>query len=253
MAKESAIVPQTSNFVALAPVENLASDGMFSPEELRQSVGTAPPSLGDLQKIKMPAGGSLAWELLDENGEEVAEKSFDAVIVAAQDTRVYYEKKYSGGNEPPSCVSLDMVHGIPDDEAPESITRECATCPMNQWGSAIDEAGNPTAGKACKERKQMLLFRPHDLMPVLLSAPTSSVKSVQSYIRRLPSQGTLYWGVVTRFTLSKQKNKGGIVYSQIECSPVRALTEEEVKAVRALRAQFVPAIETHIDETPDDE
>lgn len=244
MARSKALAKtESSEFQALAttPIED---DGMFSQKELKESMGTAPPSTRDFQRLKVPAGGSLAWEIIDENGEPDSVKSFDAIIVAAQDMRLFYAKKYSGGNEPPDCVSLDLINGAMNEDAPADITGLCATCPKNKWGSAVDESGEPTKGKACQERKQLLLLRPNDLMPCLLSVPPSSLASVQSYIRRLPAMiRRPFYGVVTTFELEKQKSDNGIPYSRVKLSLSRPLNADEVAAVRMLRDEFGAAIE----------
>lgn len=238
-AKSKAIVAST--FTALTPQS--VNKGRLSPEELKASLGAATPSVSDLDKIKVPSGGGTMWEVLDENGKEVDVKSFEAVILAAQDIRIFYATKYSGGNEPPDCLSLDLVHGLVGEDCPPDVTGECATCPKSKWGTATNDKGELTKGKACQERKQMLLLREHDVIPVFLSVPPSSLKEVQAYISRLVPTGEAYYTVVTEFTLRKEKNDNGIAYSQVVCNNVRPLNDAEFEAVKALRLQWMPAVE----------
>jgi len=233
--KKKAIV--ASGFAALTPQSDKGS--RLSQEELRESMGHARPSLGDLDKIKIPSGGTRYWSI----GEEDV-KEFEAIIVAAQDVRMWYATKYSGGNEPPDCMSLDLRHGIVGENCPDEITGDCATCPKAQWGTAVNDKGEPTKGKACSERKQMLIFRENDLAPLFMSIPPSSLKEVQGYINRLVPTGEAFWSVVTKFSLRKEKNDSGIDYSQVELEMVRPLTDEELKSMRLLRAQFTETVET---------
>jgi hypothetical protein len=194
---------------------------------------------GDLEKIKVPAGGSVNWEI---QGDPV--KHLDVVILAAQDIRVFYNKKYSGGNEAPDCMSLDCTTGVCGEDAPEEITGCCATCPKAEWGSAVDEDGNPSGGQACKQRKAMLVVQPHDSFPYVLNAPSSSLKNLKKYFGRLVSgQGRPFWSVVTRLVLAKTKSANGVPYSVIEPELIRVLDENEIEAVRELRENFAPALE----------
>ena len=239
-AKSKAIIK--SEFSILAPQKRTSSK--FSPEEIKENAGKRAPSISDLDKIKVPAGGAIMWEVLDVNGEEDNVKTFEAVIMAAQDVRVFYATKYSGGNEPPDCLSLDMIHGLVGEDCPPDVTGECASCPKAEWGSATNDKGDPAGGKACSERKQMLLFRPDDQAPVVLSVPPTSLKEVENYIRRLPiSRDELYWSCVTKFALKKEKSGSGIAYSQIVCDFVRGLNDEERETMRGIRSQYIPALE----------
>ena len=245
-AKSKALVPKQSNFLALSPALQESADDLFSPKEIKDSMGKQ--SMNDLEKIKVPSGGTTSWEVIGKNGEEEMVKALEVVVVAAQDVRVFYATKYSGGNEPPDCASLDCITGIVGENAPEEITGDCASCPKSQWGSAVDEDGNPTDGKACNERKMCLIYRPEDMVPIVLSIPPSSLKEVSRTFSRIAvARHRPYWGCVFSLTLSKEKNKRGIVYSQVQASFVRDLTAEEVAVVRDIREQFVPTVDAIAD------
>lgn len=247
MAKSTALaIPDT--FKALGPVIE-DEDALFSTDELQDSMGAEGFGPGDLERIKVPAGGSTTFEIGDD-----AAKSIDVVIVGAQDIRMFYNSKYTGGNEPPDCISLDLRMGVVGEDAPAEITGECATCPKAQWGSAKDDDGNPTAGQACSQRKVMLIYRPEDSFPFILSAPSSSLKNIKQYFGRLVSgHGRPFWGVVTRFTLEKKKSGSGIEYSVLAPEYLRDLTEDEVVAVKQIRARMLPALERRTPEGADAE
>lgn len=228
---------KTDSFKALSVIDD--SDSQFSQSELGDSMGAEGFGPGDLEKIKVPAGGSVNWEV-----QEESTKHLDVVILAAQDIRVFYNKKYSGGNEAPDCMSLDAVTGVCGEDAPAEITGCCATCPKAVWGSAVDKEGNPTGGQACKQRKAMLVVQPQDSFPFVLNAPSSSLKNLKKYFGRLVSgHGRPFWGVVTRLGLAKVKSANNVPYSVIEPELVRVLDDDEVDAVRGLRETFVPALE----------
>lgn len=236
MTSKALAIPD--QFKALGPVVE-DEDSMFSQAELQDSMGSKGFGPGDLERIKVPAGGSTNWEIYDE-----AQKALDIVIIAAQDVRAFYAKKYSGGNEPPDCLSLDCKFGVVGEDAPDEITGNCATCPKAQWGSAVNDDGEQTGGQACNQRKMMMVYRPEDSFPFVLSIPPSSLKNLQKYFGRLVSgHDRPYWGVVTRLTLESQKSGGGIKYSSVVPEFLRELTDDEVVACKQLRERFVPALE----------
>ena len=137
----------------------------------------------------------------------------------------YYRDKYAGGNEPPDCGSFDGVTGEGDPGG------ACVKCRYNQFGSG--ESG----GKACKNRRRIYILREGEVFPVLLSLPTGSLKEFTRYIQRLLSRGKKSLAVVTRFSLKKAVNTGGIAYSQAQFNMERALTEAELTVVSDLATQ----------------
>jgi hypothetical protein len=152
-------------------------------------------------------------------------KEFTGVILYHHPLFAYYRDKYAGGNEPPDCGSFDGVTGEGDPGG------ACAKCRYNQFGSG--EGG----GKACKNRRLIYILREGEVFPVLLSLPTGSLKEFTRYIQRLLSRGKKSLAVVTRFSLKKAVNTGGIAYSQAQFTAERPLTETELAAVSNLAAQ----------------
>lgn len=242
MTKAKKALAKPITFSALSPTFD-DDDALFSPDEIMDSIGKQ--SVRNLEKIKVPSGGSIVWEVIGEDGEPDVVKTLEAVIVETQDTRQWYAKKYSGGNEPPDCVSIDMINGVPGDDCPPEITGNCQTCPKNQWGSAVDDEGNPTNGKACQERKLVLMYREDDMVPLLLSIPPTSLTVFEKDMGRIAvAKRRPIWAMVWKFSLTKEKNARNIEYSQVKAEFVRNLKEEEVLAMRELRKQFVPEMES---------
>ena len=71
----------------------------------------------------------------------------------------------------------------------------------------------------------------------MLSLPTGSLKEFTRYIQRLLSHGKKSLAVVTRFSLKKAVNTGGIAYSQAQFNIERVLNETELPAVSSLATQ----------------
>jgi len=83
-------------------------------------------------------------------------------------------------------------------------------------------------------------LREGEIFPLLLSLPTGSLKEFSRYIKRLLSKGKKSNSVVTRFSLKKAVNNGGIAYSQAQFAVDRSLTAEEYTLINQLSEQVKP-------------
>lgn len=212
----------------LALVETFAaltvSDGISPMEIIEINLGGAVDPK-NLTKIKVPSGGSQAFEVPTLSGEAEYNKELVGVIVGIGRKRVYYATKYTGGNERPDCASEDGITGKAAEGCP--LGGKCSECPMDEWGTARDEEGNPTNGKACQERKVILLMTQESILPLMIECPTGSLSPVEKYLTDLSAAQKLYFHVVTRFKLSKETSKGGVDYSALAPGIVRDLEPEE--------------------------
>lgn len=181
---------------------------------------------GGFERIKIPSAGSTVFEVPGEDPNEPdSVKEFSAVILYHHPLHAYYKNKYTGGNQPPDCGSFD---GITGEGNPGG---NCAKCPYNQFGSG--ENGS----KACKNRRRIYVLREGEIFPLLLSLPTGSLKEFSRYIKRLLSKGKKSNSVVTKFSLKKAVNSGGIAYSQAQFTIDRQLTNDEFALINKLSEQ----------------
>jgi len=225
MANE--IVKKEENALAFGGAVNL---GEVFAEELD---GLTP----SFERIKIPAGGGLAYEVPGEDPDSPdSVKEFKAVILYHHPINCYYEEEYTGGNNPPDCGSMDGKVGI---EAETGMVKSCADCEFNKFGSAKN------GGKACKQKRRIYLLREGEALPTILSLPTGSLGEFSKYVMRLLSKGKKTNGVVTKFTLKKAQNSGGINYSQAVFAGDRELTEDELKNVLPMSEQ-VKNMATHV-------
>jgi len=185
------------------------------------------------EKIKIPSGGSTAFEIPDENGELAPVKEFSGVILHQHALSMYYKSAYTGGSNPPDCGSYDGKVGAGDPGG------ECKNCPLNEFGTGVNGA------KACKNRRRLYILREGELFPVLLSLPTGSLKNYTEYLQRYLSKGLKPWQYVTRFSLKKAVNSGGIAFSQASFRKDRDLTKQEL-AVVAPFAEQIKAYARHV-------
>ena len=72
---------------------------------------------------------------------------------------------------------------------------------------------------------------------MILSLPTGSLKEFSRYIKRLLSKGRKSNSVVTRFSLKKTTNSGGITFSQAQFAIDRVLSPQEHALIEALSEQ----------------
>ena len=181
---------------------------------------------GSFERIKIPSGGMTIFEVPSDNPDEPENvKEFPAVILHHHPLNAFYKTKYTGGSNPPDCGSMDGIcgNGTPGGE--------CAKCPYNKFGSGENGA------KACKNRRRIYLMREGEIFPMVLSLPTGSLKGFTRYIVQLISKGKNSNTVVTKFSLRKATNKGGVAYSQALFSVDRDLTPDEIALMAELTEQ----------------
>ena len=203
----------------------IATQGEKVKVVLEANLGGDKISQFDLDKVTVPAGGGIAWEVPGLMGPE-STPEIEGVIVGWKPVRSLYLTSFQDApGTPPNCSSDDGLVGFGDPlEKGIEERRDCATCPMNQWGSAID--GN---GKRCAERRLLFVLRKNDQIPIMVVVPPTSLKNAKSYFLRLTQNNVPYYGVITGLTLSKAKSKSGITYSQIEFKVKGILAEPDVE------------------------
>ena len=177
-------------------------------------------------RIKIPAGGSTAFEIPDGDSDEgQMVKEIEGVILLHHPAYAYYAEKYAGGNNPPDCGSFDGVNGNGNPGG------SCANCPYNQFGSGEGQ------GKACKNRRMLYILIENEMFPYVLSLPTGSLKEFTKYVKRQLSKGRKLSQIVTKISLKKATNNSGIAFSQAVFSFGRILDENEKVAVCKMVAQ----------------
>lgn len=169
--------------------------------------------LFDFDRIKIPSGGGLAFEVPgeDEANPDV-EKEIVGVIVDHHPINGYWPEKYDGANQAPECSSMDGKVG--------SCGQNCKLCSHNKFGSD----GN---GKACKNMHRVYILKEGQMFPALLTLPPTSLKNFSNFImKQIVMKGRKSTGVVVKVTLKKATNANGIVYSQAVFSVESTLDAE---------------------------
>ena len=193
---------------------------------LAENTGGRKLTAFDLDRIKFPSGGGLAWEVPTMEGEPDINREIAAIIIAKRRGRVYYDAPFDGQSNPPTCFSEDGITGIGEPGG------QCAVCPLNEFGS--DSGG----GKACSEREVLFLLRRQDAIPIVLSVPSTSLRGLNKYFLRLTSHGRPFWRVESTIGLENTKNKSGIEFSRLKITTGAILTPDEVARVGEIAIQM---------------
>lgn len=176
-----------------------------------------------LDKVKIPAGGGLAFEVPGEDPDSPdSEKEIIGVIVDHYPLNSFWTEKYNGQNVAPNCYSTDNRIGI------GTPGGECAKCSYNKFGS-----GEDGQSKACKNAHRLYILRSGELYPVVVTIPPTSLKSLSDYLaKRIVTKGLRSYGVVTKLTLKKATNNTGIAYSQVQFAVVEKLSPENAEILK---------------------
>jgi len=226
LVKKEAVKKET----ALSPFVIFNTEIADIREAMNVNVGDAGLTAGDLERIKIPAGGGTAWTIQGLDGEEMV-KELSGIIIAWRDTRAYWSVPMdeSDGNMPPDCYSLDARTG---NGKPGG---NCHKCPNAEFGS--DAKGE---GQACKLVRQLFLVREDNLLPEIVHLPPSSLKPARQYFLRLASKGAPCYSVITKIGLEKTKNGQGIVYAKAALTSGGRLTPEQTQRAKDYAAMIDP-------------
>lgn len=172
----------------------------------------------------------------------------DVVIVgvAPSVSKTFYAQAYvSGDDNAPDCFSLDGV--APDASAPRKQNDLCGTCPNNQWGSVITQAGK--RAKACQDNRRLAVVPLHDIEnrtyggPMMLRLPPTSLANLASYSAQLERAGVDFPYVATRLAFDYT-----VAYPKLTFEPLTMLDDEQAEQV--LQAMQDPLISRMLNESP---
>lgn len=227
-----------AEFPAIAPNEALA-------EMLAEAMDGIELSPQDLPRIKVPSGGGTLWTVV-KDGKETAVDEVSGALVFLKKQRLFWSNPDPSGSAP-DCVSLDGKRPEPGGMfAPDGPSGDqnpfgtCEKCPMSK--AMTDLKGG--RGSACKEQRLLFLVQPGTMLPVVVTAPPSSIKSIEKYIVSLVMQGTPWWQVRAKLTLERATNKANQTFARIVATPDGKFTNEEAVAVKAYGTYIKDLVES---------
>lgn len=186
----------------------------------------------DLPRVKVPSGGSTIWEIPSLTGTE-GEKVLSGVVVHFKLTRAYWDPDADTGT-PPQCRSNDGRIGVGDPGG------DCKTCPLAQYGTAVDDKGQPAPGQACNAKEIWFMLRPGSFLPLVVALPATSLKAAKAHRTVLAGAGIKLPAVVTEITLKATKNAKGDSYAIIEPKVGGMLSPEEAQRAAEYAAALRP-------------
>ena len=209
--------------------------------ELQDEMADLDPESGiTCRQIKVPSGGGIAYEVQgEEEGDAEPMKEIQGVIVFTHRLSGYWPGSFGSTKDAkdkiPVCSSMDGKTGL----RPETgEVMECESCPFNQYGTGVDEKGNPSRGKACKNMRRIYLMMDGDPNFYLLSVPPTSIKDVNKQLTKILASGTPYTGMIVSLTLERVQNSGGIFYSKVIIKKKGLLPPSAAARVIQLRSEI---------------
>lgn len=219
---------------AIAKTTSMVPDfarGIDTPEEaLKDNLRGRTPRL---PQIRILHAGANCFQSPD--GQKPDE--IRGVILDHSPARAYWKQSFQDGGtgNRPDCSSVNGEN--PDPRAPSAQATRCADCENNQWGSALDEKGNPASGKACKEMARIHIITKDQMIPQRLTLPPSSLRNFDEYMTYLGSRGLHMNAVNTVFKAVEAANKQQIKFTSVEMSDdgYSVETEEEYRNLKKNR------------------
>lgn len=217
---------------------------------MEENLGGAEFDALDLDRVKIPSGGGITFEVPTLEGIEPKAK-ITGVIIKQRLVRAFWKEGLddSGGGTPPDCTSPDnhWGYGDPGDRL-KSEGRGCADCPMSDFGTA---KGGEGAGQACQQRHQLFIAIPGEVLPILVSLPPTSLHAIKKYLGRLSSRVIPFYAVTTTISLKKETSGAGQDYAEAVFEFGERLAPEEIEQVRRYAEAMAPILDkVRITETP---
>lgn len=155
----------------------------------------------------------------------------DVVLIKVNkdQSKTYYASGFSAeasDRQKPDCASSNGI--APDAGVASPQAPLCATCPKNEWGSKISEAGKKI--KACQDNVRVAVAPIDDIEhPLMLSVPPASIKPLSEYGLALKKRNVGYQMVLTRLGFEQGEATPKLTFSPRGYLPKDVYTQ--VKAV----------------------
>lgn len=179
------------------------SNEVAIPDYLKQMMaeGTVTSTLGAMET---GAGGvprvttkGKIFRFKEGEDEEKAGTSIKVIILGVNPeqglSHTFYKDGYSpDSSDPPDCSSMNGV--VPDNWIATPVSKTCAGCPNQVWGSAKSMSGGKA--KACRDSKQIYLVKakdfaenPLECTAYLMTITVNSLKNFSTYGKELAAKG----------------------------------------------------------------
>ena len=184
------------------------------------------------------------------DGSPVPNGEAEVLVLAQQSERAYYEGEFDPTVvQVPACYSFDLETPHPESPSPQNTT--CDNCPWDKWGS-----GKRGKGKGCRESARVAVIpasAPLETGPLYqCSFPITSLSSVQDFVSRCNSSGTLLGQYVTRLKVVPDPK----TFFKASLTPIRKIEAQDLanllKRMAQAREQLIQPYPT-FEEAPQQE
>ena len=202
---------------------------------------------------------SLRNGMISYMGEPVKDNKLSCIVMCASHVHAYYDGPYDPDKlRNPTCFAISMngVDMKPHENVAHPMSDACATCPMNEWGSA----GNGRKGKACKQTRRLVLLpasaadsaeEVQKAEMAIVDLPVTSQKEYGKLVNQVAAvTGLPVWGAITMMSVAPDQR------TQFKVSLTPTETIEDPDVLRALKARVEEAERiaiTPYDQTQEDE
>jgi hypothetical protein len=238
---------QIGGELSITPEQQAAVEEMRK-EGLKESLGL--PLV--YPKIKLLHQDTAAFQFVE---EDVLVKSFKAIIIAVEPSRVWWRSKLGSGEDGsggmPQCFSRNLI--MPDAQAEDRQAPRCAECSQNAWGSDIKQDGSPGRGKSCKEIRRVFVLPENHMSPHWLAIPPSSLRALSSFIISVVDKGFKKpQEVVCSFSAKTQENKDGVSFSELSLALGERVPETVLAMIAMMKKNIEKVLETAAPVSQDD-
>lgn len=184
--------------------------------------------------------------------EDSPATSIEMVLVKANKgtSKVFYANGYQEGAEAgkPDCYSNEGVRPDPSVDVP--VSKSCAACPNNVWGSKIGDNGNK--GKKCQDSVRLAVSTPDQINePYLIRVPPASIRALGEYGQMLKKRGVAYDMVVTKIGFDMESPTPLLTFKAVGFLPEDAYKEVKETALTDVVQNITGAGTALPSETPD--
>ena len=179
-------------------------------------------------KWRIKSGGE-EHPILNEDGDPIS--SLRVLILKGNRhiSKNFYAGSYEEGSaDHPDCFSVDGIH--PDAGVESPVSKTCATCPNNVFGSRITESGKKA--KACSDSRRLAVVPEGDFAnelyggPMLLRVPPASLNELAAFTKKMKAKNFPYNTIITRVSFDLDT-----AYPKLMFNAVRPLTDDEADTI----------------------
>ena len=243
--KNSEVLPEKAQGNAVAPVDLNAQMEAAWPQE---------HNLDATENVVLP------WIKVSKEAKsfvigETVMKSFKAHVLFAERQNAYWREKYDANSKAmPDCLSRGGL--VPDPGIEEPINPTCGKpgrlgcCPMNEYGTAVNEKGEPGKGKACKNTTVLMLFVSDDSTetgfkhtPYLLRLTPTSLSSWDKFSSAAHHERLKYQQIFAEFRVGTASN--AYANAKVEIERVAVLDSGNAEDAVLLGKILLPAFKEY--------